>query len=241
MNPYYQSLLKDVISLFSKGEYEKVDSIIRQELSMPYVPQDAMSILEHYEQECRPHLSRYSRASVQDIEELTKGNTAQKEIAVNLLKASNLRQHHSDVQRLLDAEDLLQEFKGELIEALMEQKVSEPYRISKHGKTETFVPSSIIESENDPVLKEAREYLDAWLSFQNPLLLDFCLEMLNQEVLEMRPADFSGKNPKELAASLVRLVCGAMKDEEGWKALEDEFDLEGSGSYPLLIKERGEC
>ena len=56
----------------------------------------------------------------------------------------NLRNYHDEVQTLLDSK-LLDEYKGELIESLMEQKIDDSYIVIKNGLEITFIPSSIIQ------------------------------------------------------------------------------------------------
>lgn len=239
MNPYYTSLLKDVVDLFAKGEYEKVDSIVSQELSLPYIPGQAEELLRHYQDECRPYLAKVPAANRAQLEDLVDGTTAQKEMAASMLQAMNLRQYHAEVQKLLNAEDLVQEFKGELIEALMEQRIDEHYVIIRNGKKISFVPASIKSKKEDDGYQKARAFLHDWLDTDNPVMADFCEQMLDQELLENRPLDFQDKDPKALAAAIVRLVCDAMSDEETWQALSGNDDFP-DGSYKLLIKERGE-
>lgn len=242
MNPYYQSLLKDIVTLFAGGEYEEADSLIKKELELPYIPAEAQEILENYRDECAPHLVRSRPSSRYSLEELIHGDERQKEMAASLLQSMNLRQYHSEVQQLLNASDLVQEFKGELIEALMSQRIAETYSIVPAGESKPveFVPDDIIPADKDPVIIRTREYFSDWLEAGNPSMADFCRQLLEQEILEMRPRDFRNVHPRELAASIVRLVFQAMQDPEGWEKFEYEWNLQTTAEYPLYIEKRGE-
>ena len=87
--------------------------------------------------------------------------------------------------------ELLDESKGELIEYLMEQKIDTPFKIEKNGLDITFIPSSILLEEIDPVVLEVRAILDAWFSNDDPAFLNFCMTLLHQEILIRRPFDLS--------------------------------------------------
>lgn len=242
MNSYYQTLLGDVVKLFQKKKFEKASQLINEELSMPYVPAEAQQILEQYQEECRPYLSRTRHVSDEELEQWCEnGSESQKERAVTALLSLNLRQYLPEVRKLLLAENLLDEFKGELIEALIEQKLDETLRIRKSdGRLVSFNPSKIVPAEQDAVIQQTKNLLDQWLSADNPSLENFCEELLKQETLERRPDDFSGQDPQVLAASLVRLVYEAMNDREGYDRFIRKEKLEQLPETPLLIEKRGE-
>lgn len=242
MNSYYQTLLGDVVKLFQEKKFEKASQLINEELSMPYVPAEAQQILEQYQEECRPYLSRTRHVSDEELEQWCEnGSESQKERAVTALLSLNLRQYLPEVRKLLLAENLLDEFKGELIEALIEQKLDETLRIRKSdGRLVSFNPSKIVPAEQDAVIQQTKNLLDQWLSADNPSLENFCEELLKQETLERRPDDFSGQDPQVLAASLVRLVYEAMNDREGYDRFIRKEKLEQLPETPLLIEKRGE-
>lgn len=242
MNSYYQTLLGDVVKLFQEKNFEKASQLINEELSMPYVPAEAQQILEQYQEECRPWLSRTRHVSDEELEEwCANGTETQKERAVTALLSLNLRQYLPEVGKLLMADNLLDEFKGELIEALIEQKVDKTLRIREaDGRVVEFNPSEIVPADQDPVIQQTKQLLDQWLSVDNPSLANFCDELLKQETLEMRPKDFSGQDPQVLASSLVRLVYEAMNDREGYDRFIRKEKLERLPETPLLIEKRGE-
>ncbi|MCF0258726.1 MAG: hypothetical protein HUJ54_02590 [Erysipelotrichaceae bacterium] len=240
MNSYYQSVISQLVDLFSRQEYDQISRIIDNELSMPYVDAQAQEILEQYREDLKPHLAKSRQVSDEEIEQWVSGSERQQEMAAGALQKMNMRQYTDLIQKLLDSEQLLDEFKGELIEAMMEQKLDEEFKIVKNGMEIEFVPSLITPVSQDPVLKEADSILERWLSCDNPSMLSFCRQLLEQEVLEMRPMDFEGIAPQKLAASLVRLVYQAMKDEDGWNQFAKDHQLEDTEAYPLLIEKRGD-
>lgn len=240
MNSYYLSLLKEIQTQMDGKFYQSAYELIHQELELPYVPKEALEVLEVYQKECLIHMDKPIRSpDDEQLLEWVKGDLNQQEKAVSLLQNLNLRNYHEEVQFLLNS-DILDEYKGELIEALMEQKIDEPYMIIKNGLEITFVPSSIIKTDDDVVLNETKEYFDKWFSNDNPAFCNFCLRLLEQEILEVRPFDFSEYEPLELAKSIVRLVLEAFGQSDQLAAFIELQGLQNVADMPLEIERRGE-
>ena len=56
MNAYYHSLIKEIKKEIDEKSYAQAYELICQELNMPYVPQDALELLESYKSDCKPYL-----------------------------------------------------------------------------------------------------------------------------------------------------------------------------------------
>ncbi len=225
--------------MIQEGKYQEVFNLAKEELELPYVPLDAMHSLEKIEQECLENTDEPIVSSSIELSQLCEGNELQKEKAVNLLKATNLRMHEAEVQKLLDS-SLLDEFKGELIEALMEQKIDTPYRIKKEGLEITFVPSLIVSSQDDPTMQSVRSLFEMWFSNDDPSMLAFCVRLLEQERYEMLPYDMSDLDPLVLAKNIVRLVYEAMSQEDALAQFYEKNGLEKVENTTLFIEKRGE-
>lgn len=238
MNPYYQSLLQQIQEELDQEAYDRAYSLIQTELELPYVPQEALEVLEAYRDQCKPQLqsSKIDHA----LEDLVQGNMAMQEKAVALLKTMNLHTMSDLVQKLLDSDDLLDEIKGELIESLMEQKVDTPYHIKKSGLEITFVPSVIIPADQDEVVLAVRDLFDQWFSNDNPTFHRFCNRLLEQEVLENRPMDLVDCSAISIAKSIVRIVSDAFGQSDEFLLFVKEKQLENVVEIPLLIERRGE-
>lgn len=239
MNPYYQSLLNDIESMIQEGRFADALRIVTEELSMPYVERDALEELRGRQADCMAHVDVVSKHKEFDLDALIRGSEAQKEKAVSLLKQMNLRLMEREVQTLLDS-DLVDEFKGELIEALMEQKIDTPYHVVKDGLDVTFVPGAIIKADEDPSIVEARRLFETWFSNDDPAFCNFCNRLLDQEIYETRPFDFSDLDALPLAKSIVRLVYEAMGQNDELLRFEQANGLEQVENYTLAIEKRGD-
>ena len=237
MNSYYQSLIKEIQSKINEFAYQEAYDLIHQELSMPYVPSDVMDILEAYQSECISHMDCVVKKLDDDkLMKLIHGSEEQIERAISELMNLNLRQYSLEVQAVLDS-IVLDEFKGELIEALMEQRIDTPFKILKNGLEITFIPSSILTAQEDHVLNETKAIFYELLSNENPAFYQFCLRLLEQEKLEMRPFDFSDLNPYAIAKSIIRLVMEAFGQSDDFLTF---MKIKGLEEVPLLIETRGE-
>lgn len=240
MDSFYDSVLKSILESLQKQDYESAAAMAKQELDMPYVPPDVKEQLESSLHEAAGHLQKKPAESSMELDKWIHGTLHQKEKAASALQAMNLRMYSDQVQQLLNDPELAAEFKGELVEALMEQKIDEEFTMNKDGLNISFVPSLITPARDDAVLKKARQYFDQWLFANDAMSCRFASSLLDQETLEMRPFDFEGIDPKELAASIVHLVYDAMKNEEGWEKFVTQNHLEDVQEYPVSIKKRGE-
>lgn len=238
MNSYYQSCLDEIKRLLNEDKIQVAHEMICQELSMPYIPQDALDALNELKMDC------VSRMDVPvknlELENLINGNAQAQEKAVSLVQGMNLRMVHDEVQQLLNSKVLLDEFKGELIEALIEQKIDEPYIMEKEGLQITFVPSSILPANEDETIQEAKVLFDQWFSNDNPSFYHFCLRLLEQEILESRPFDFTELDATSLAKSIVRLVLNAFGQSDQFAAFVNIHNLQDIADVPLNIEKRGE-
>ncbi|MDD7281111.1 MAG: DUF3196 family protein [Erysipelotrichaceae bacterium] len=240
MNSYYQSLMSEIKNLMSESKWSQAYDLICQENSMPYVPQDVLEQLEECQSECKSHLDVKVRKVDDDkIMEWIHGTPAQQEKAVSELVNMNLRNYVQEVQAVFDS-NILDEFKGELIEALMEQKIDTPYKILKNGLEITFIPSSILTTQEDKTLIETKQIFSELLSNDNPAFYQFCNHLLEQEVLEMRPFDFSDLSAISLAKSIIHLVMEAFGQSEEFLTFIKLKGLEEVEELPLLIERRGE-
>ena len=240
MNAYYQSLLQEIEKQIDEKRYVEAYELIRQELSMPYVPQEAMDQLQKCELECKPFLqTKQSGLNFEKLQEYIHGNTDQKLYAIEMLKNMNLRMFHNEIQTLLDS-DLSDEYKGELIEALMEQKIDDPFEMVKSGLNITFIPSAILPMALDTTITQASSLFETWFLNENPTMVSFCMTLLVQLVLYERPFDQQDKDAYSLAKAISRLVYMSVYKSDEWPDFVRKNGLEKVEDIELSIEKRGE-
>ena len=240
MNAYYHSLIEEIKKEIDEQSYAQAYELICQELDMPYVPQDALDLLEYYKSECKPYLEQRNKGvDFNKLQDYIHGTLEQKIYAIGVLENMNLRMYHDEVQVLLDS-DLPDEYKGALIEALMEQKIDDPFDLIKSGLNITFIPSAILPMQQDQSICEASSLFESWFTNEDPTMIQFCMSLLMQLVLCERPFDQEDKDPYELAKSICRLVFYAMQKSDEWPSFIKKQGLEKVEDIELSIEKRGE-
>lgn len=240
MNAYYHSLIEEIKKEIDEKSYAQAYELICQELDMPYVPQDALDLLEYYKSECKPYLEQRNKSvDFNKLQDYIHGTLEQKIYAIGVLENMNLRMYHDEVQVLLDS-DLPDECKGALIEALMEQKIDDPFDLIKSGLNITFIPSAILPMQQDQSICEASSLFESWFTNEDPTMIQFCMSLLMQLVLCERPFDQEDKDSYELAKSICRLVFYAMQKSDEWPSFIKKQGLEKVEDIELSIEKRGE-
>ena len=235
MNAYYHSLIEEIKKEIDEKSYAQAYELICQELNMPYVPEDALELLEYYKSECKPYLEQKSKSmDFSKLQDYVHGTLEQKIYAISILENMNLRMCHDEVQELLD------EYKGTLIEALMEQKIDDPFDLIKSGLNITFIPSAILPMEQDQSINEASSLFESWFTNEDPTMIQFCMSLLMQLVLYERPFDQEDKDPYQLAKGICRLVYDAMQKSDEWPGFVKKQGLERIEDIELSIEKRGE-
>lgn len=170
---------------------------------------------------------------------LIHGSESDQEKAVSLLCTMDLNACHDACQQLLSSPVLLQEFKGELILALIRQKTDSLFTMEKDNVSYRFNPSLLNDPDKTSIILQTRDWLETMLEGNRTFGARFAYQLLDQEILKMLPNDFESYDPKRLAGSIIRLVCREMNDEAGLEAMEKKYYPDGLKPYPLRIETRG--
>lgn len=237
VNLYYRSVMDEIHRLMDEENYRQAVDILKQELSMPYIPMDVQAQLETLYQSAAASMPESRPAiSTRKLDDWIAGSEQQQMAAVHVLKDLNLRNMQPQVQALLhsNASSLV---KGELIEALRQQKVDTEYEIDKNGLQISFIPSLLTDPADDGVLQQAYTYLQNWFSASRPDLEYFARSLLEQETLASRPMDFQGLSALDLAQSIVKHVYQALGQPEAYLQFLKEHHLEDGLHYILNIEE----
>lgn len=173
------------------------------------------------------------------IRRLVSGSESEQERAVSLLCQGSMAEFTGEVQTLLSDSKLLQEFKGELIRALIHQRVNCLMTMNKDGVLYQFNPSLLDDPDKLTVIVQTRRQFAEYLEGNNVLSTRFANQILDQEILETLPMDFTEYDPERLAASIIRLVFQEMRNEKGWTEFEQKYYSGGFEPYPLRIEMRG--
>ena len=104
MDSYYDGLIRQVKELMDDSRHAEAFDVLKEELSMPYIPKAAEEKIIALYNECRStlRLSVQPSAVTKEIEELLKGSIDEQFSAVEQLRSSNIRNHLEVVQEALE-------------------------------------------------------------------------------------------------------------------------------------------
>lgn len=242
MSSYYDTILKRVESEMEKGDFAEAMKLLEEELSMPYIPkEDEERIITKYNL-CRSELraqEKPRRSAVEDIGDLLRGSIDEQFQAVEQLRKSNIRNYADEVREALHAvrSDWVKAF---LIEALIEQSVSEEFTVEREGLEYRFVPCALtLPSQSDGV-HQAVKQLREWFEHEDPSFLALCVETLMQEAYLRLPEDIDESESLMLAAAVAEHVFLAAQREDDLDCFLQEHALPPDADCELLLN-RHEC
>ena len=236
MNIYYEEVIAKIKNLIEKEEYEKAYFIVQEELSLPYIEKGYEEQFIQFYNELKT-MVRKDKVKVyddEDIDALLNGSLDEVFLAIEQLRNLNIRNHLDAIRTYLKNEPHFLA-KAYLIEALMEQNVSEEFEVEHEEMNVTFIPCYI-----EPVMEcdgtlEVIEYLREWFENDNPSMLMMCVETLVKETYLMLPFNIEIEDAKAIAISIALYVFVAMGQNDQIQSFLDKYELESECGYPLLI------
>lgn len=236
MDTYYEDILKKIELLLQQGDYTSAYAILEEELSMPYIPQEYEEKLISYYNDCRSEVKQSSMRHYEeeDITTLLKGSLEEQFLAIEQLKKSNIRHHLEEIRDYLEHKphDLVRAY---IIEALMEQNLSDEFTTSMNGMDITFTPCFIeAPMDSDGVLK-AVSYLREWFENDNPTFTMMCVETLVKESYLRLPFNIDEDEAFMLAVAVSAYVFEAHEEYEALDAFLDQLGVAQLAGYELLL------
>lgn len=241
MESYYEEILKEIRKLMAEGNVPEAFAILEDELAMPYIPKESETQLIELYNECRAHLrsERVERSyDDEDVIDLLQGSLEEQFMAVELLKKSNLRNHLDAVRDYLCGEpDIL--VRSLLIDAMMEQNISEEMHTIEDGMEVTFLPSYIEAPMRAKGAMIAANTLCEWFEDEDPTFLKLCIESLIQEAYLHLPFNIDEDEGIALATAIVGYVYHAQRDESAFATFLAEKNLAQEAGFALLLNKHG--
>lgn len=241
MDTYYEEILKEIKKLIEAKNFQEAYAILSDELSMPYIPKESEEMLIQYYNECRSELdlNKVQRSyTEEDIEQLLQGSLDEQFAAVELLKNSNIRKHLEAIETYLNtnAHVLIRAY---LIEALMEQNVSDELHIKIDDMDISCIPCSLdapMESEGAII---AAQTLCSWFENDDPSFLMMCMESLVKEAYLRMPFNIEEDEGILAAIAIVGYVFDANGDKSAFDTFIREKSLAQTGGFELLLYKYG--
>ncbi len=224
---YYDECLAAISDLIADQEYISALKLIESELSMPYVPQDALRKLQEAYKECHAKLKEKEQIRTLSIEEIEASLQSKEEsqiMAVNALNKMNLRDELDLVQDYL-LKDHSKMAGALLIESLIRQQISEEITVNTEAGEITFIPRyTELPYESDGFL-EAQKFLEQWFLSEDVGFYQLCIQILIQEAYLAMPINYERDEALILALTIVRYVFKCMGKEDEFIHFMEEKEL----------------
>ena len=236
MDTYYEDILKKVEMQMEQHDHQAAYQILEEELSMPYIPKEYEQRLIDLYNACRSELQPQAQRSYseEDIEMLLKGSLEEQFLAIEQLRKSNIRNHLDAIRDYLgNAPHYL--IRSYLIEAMMEQNISDEFTIEMDGLVITFAPCFIEPPmESDGVI-QAVAYLKDWFESNNPTFTMMCVETLVKEAYLRLPYNIEEDDALGIAIGVAQYVFAAHEEMDAFAIFLNEKGLARNSGYELLF------
>lgn len=237
MDTYYKEFLNEIEQLIEKKDMQKAYTMLHEELSMPYIPKDYEEQMVIYYNQCRSELTLQQgqrNHQEEDIEKLLQGSMVEQFAAVDILKKLNIRNYIQVI------EDYFMKtphpfVRSLLIEALMEQNITDEITLLDEGMEITFVPCYVEQPMECDGATTAIQYLKDWFENENPTFLMMCIESLVKELYLRLPFNVEEDEGELIALAIVKYVFHASDDIVGWNTFIIEKALAQKSSFELLL------
>ncbi len=224
MADYYSEFWQKIDELMRQDKTEDVLRLVREELSMPYIPMADQQRLLELEKSLRPQAVKPALSEDEMMSDIKDGGLRSL-AALDQLRKSNLRMFADEIQSLFDA-GLHPLIGSLLVQILIEQQLTETFVWHKNGQRFEFIPMYLpLPWESDGYLA-ALSLLRQWLENDNPSLLKMCADVLDGEATLVLPMSFSEEEGAILAGSVLRFVYLALNDVNEWRKAVIEFKIE---------------
>ena len=237
MDTYYEDILNKVEQLIAENDIQNAFCILEEELSMPYIPKAYEDRLISLYNDCRSQINESRKArsyGEEEIGELLHGSLEEQFLAVEQLKKSNIRNHLDEIRSYLKG-NTHYFVRSCLIEAMMEQNISEEFTTEMDGLEVTFTPCFVEMLQESDGVEKAVSYLQEWFESDNPTFTMMCVESLIKEAYLRLPFTIEEDEAFDLAVDIACYVFKANEDKEGLMAFLNEKGLAQSYGYELLL------
>ena len=202
---YYEEIIKEIEENIDKGDYSEAERLIRNELSVSYVPRDVESRLNELLDKVKRDSYQQKSLSDEQIEEYLCKDEIHQLLAVDELNRKNLRNYIDTVQSYLSGDGYLNS-KVLLIDSLIRQAVNCDFIYNG----ETFNPCKVILPEKSPGFLSALELIRERF-MKDPSMMAMAEQLLYKEVLMALPDTLSKDEGFMAADKIIAYILKAFE------------------------------
>lgn len=231
---YYDEILDEIEMCCMRNENDRALRLIENELSMPYVPSQLEKKLKELRIEIKADMKNTVRKlpGMEEIEAGLKGDTAAQLKAVDALSQLNCRNCIDWIQEYFDTYSH-PNIQALLIETLIDQQISNEFRILYEGQEIVFIPRYAEKPQDTEGFVEAKRLLSNWFESSNPSFMKLCEQLLIQECFLMLPMAYDFMEAESLALSIVESVSNLLDEGETMNELMKDLGIQDFMKFPL--------
>lgn len=211
MENYYDEILNEIRKCIENKEYAEAMVLLKKELSMPYIPDEAEIQLKDLMKEAKYQMNESKtekETSLDTLLEMLHGKAEQQLASAAQLSKRNLRDLSEEIQEYLQ-NDPYEEAAVFLIEAIAEQQIKEEFIWNRNGVEYSFYGDSVIPCAESKGFLKANAYLKEWFD-KNPDMYEMAKILLVHEVYMFLPLSYDEGEGFTLAFEIFENVCEMM-------------------------------
>ncbi|MCI9293396.1 MAG: hypothetical protein HFF02_08915 [Erysipelotrichaceae bacterium] len=240
MDSYYEDLIKNIRTLMTENQIQDAYRLMNEELALPYVPTYVEHTLKQLQEECRFRLQNTPVTRIYRVEEfkqLLDGNCEEQWKAVNCLKEANIRNFLELIETVLcgSYDRMIKSF---LIEALIEQGVSDEMHMVDEGLEYSFIPCYIETPAKAQGTMVAHDILCEWFEHVDPSFLHLAQDALLEEAYLMLPMNIEETESELIAHAIAKYLFSAIGFAQNYDAFREFHQLPETITYDLLLQKR---
>lgn len=218
MGDYYQECLKKIETLLAQGHFQEAQTLILEELRMPYIPM----AFEQRLYECLKDIPNDKSGTpqyFQDIDSCVNALSGPDEVvdkALASLAQMNCRAYLETLEHCLTGayDDYI---KQAILFILMEQEIDKNIDVVLQGIGQSLNP---VRLENPLISKgylKALELIKAQFEQEDPTFAMICEQLLSEKVISDFPRTVSDDQAHNLMVEVVGEVMKSMGQDEQWQ------------------------
>ncbi|MDD7679754.1 MAG: DUF3196 domain-containing protein [Stecheria intestinalis] len=222
---YYEEIITEIRNAIEEHRYEDAKFLLKQELSMPYIPEDAEAQFQALQKDLRYACEDSQGPEEEPLEVLLsmlKGKPEAQLAAASRLHDRNLRTCTEEIREYLSHEPY-PEAAALLIEALAEQEIGDEFVYTKDGVEYTFWPDAVTPVTRSPGFLEALALLKQWVS-RNPSLLETAKSVLVHDAYMNLPLSYEKEEAGGAAYEAACQAADLLGDTADKAELEKVYD-----------------
>ena len=220
---FYDELIKEIRKMITEDRLEEAKKRIYEELAIAYVPgavlEELTSLLDEIDQNEDRELEHLSSSKIRAY--LLSDDRRKQLRAANELNRLNVRDYLDLIHSFLGSADGDAEVKTMVVATLIDQEISEEFKLLKGGMEYDFIPRFVMKVEDSDGYQAAKAYFDKYL-FKNPTYFHLALDLFSKEAYHALPLNIDSDEATIMADNIIRHIFRLFDDETALKDYKDQ-------------------